>query len=277
MKDIRIAVRDGTELACTIFLAKIDYARVVIINSATGVPRQFYRQFALVLSEAGYTVITYDYRGISESRPKKLRGYSVSIKDWVCQDMAGIVDWVKEKRRPERIFMLGHSVGGHLVGMLDNSYYIDGLITVCANSGHWRLLAKSQHLPIFFHAHITLPLLSRLFGYMPWSWCGGIDLPKGVALDWASWSRHPDYLLGDARLPSERFRHFSAPVLSCSFEDDHWGTAKAVDLMMKVYPNLQRSHLDPKTLGVPPVGHMGFFRASSRVLWDLPLAWFDTR
>jgi predicted alpha/beta hydrolase len=57
---------------------------VVIMNSASDVPQGFYRQFATALAEAGYTVITYDYRGIAGSRPSSLHGFATRTSDWGC-------------------------------------------------------------------------------------------------------------------------------------------------------------------------------------------------
>src|SRR5476649_328120 len=45
----------------------------VIVNPATGVLARYYHHFARFLTEQGFTVLTYDYRGIGESRPRRLR------------------------------------------------------------------------------------------------------------------------------------------------------------------------------------------------------------
>ena len=38
-------------------------------------------------------VLTYDYRGMGESRPRPLRELSVSMSEWGTKDLAGVVDW----------------------------------------------------------------------------------------------------------------------------------------------------------------------------------------
>jgi predicted alpha/beta hydrolase len=249
--------------------------KLVLINSATGVPRRFYRHFAAALTEACYTVVTYDYRGVGDSRPQSLRGLVARVRDWVTLDMAGLVDWVADLHKPRKLFLVGHSVGGQLAGMLDNSGRIDGMLTISAQSGYWGYQGGGQKVMVWIHAYLTLPMLSRLFGYMPWSLVGGEDLPKDAALEWARWCRDPEYLLGDSTLPLERYAQFAAPVLAYSFGDDNWGTARSVDAMMRAYPTLERRHLQPADVGLHAIGHFGYFRPESKPLWDEAVIWLD--
>ena len=123
---------------------------------------------------------------------------------------------------------------------------------------------------------VLIPLLTRLFGYFPWSmFAPGENLPGGVALEWARWCRDPDYLLGDETLPLERYDAFDAPVLSYSIEDDDWGTARAVDAMMRAYPRVTRRHLVPADYGLEKIGHMGFFRPGAEPVWDEVIGWLE--
>ena len=109
--------------------------RLVVVNSATAVPRRFYRHYATALARAGFTAITYDYRGTGGSRPESLKNFEALASDWGLLDMAGVVDWVQAEFALERLFMIGHSVGGQVTGLLDNGDAIDGMITMSAQSG----------------------------------------------------------------------------------------------------------------------------------------------
>jgi len=250
--------------------------RVVVVNSAMATQRRFYRHFAAALAAAGHTVITWDYRGIGDSAPKSLKGFQATMRDWVLKDMAGVVDWAHSEFNPTHLFLAGHSAGGQLAGMLDKPEGIAGMITYSAQSGNWRLQGGRQEWAVLFHTYLSLPVLSHLFGYLPWSrFMGGEDVPKGVALEWARWCRNPGYLLGDETLPLERYGNFSAPVLAYSIEDDDWGTYKAVNAMMSAYPNVERRHLVPADYGRDFVGHFGFFREGSNDLWRESIDWLD--
>jgi len=268
-----VEARDGRPLAAT-FIGDPDARRVAIVSSAMAVPQRFYRRFALGLARRGYLVITWDYRDTGRSGRAK-PGSTTRLTDWMV-DQQGVVDTARALGR-DRMVLIGHSLGGQIAGLLEDPRGIDGMVTLSSQSGHWRLQGGLQPLSVFLHVHLTLPVLSTAFGYMPWSWFGAEDLPKGVALDWARWCRDRRYLRGDDSLPLERFAAFPAPVLAYSFEDDTWGTARAVDAMMQAYPRVERCHVRPAEHGLDHIGHFGFFRPSSVVLWEEVFAWLDAR
>ena len=274
---LTIPARDGLSLAARRFIPTFQARKaIVIISSATAVPQRYYKPFSAYLSDLGYTVITYDYRGIGKSRPKSLRGFKALAQDWTFQDMAGVVDWVKENYPTWKLIHIGHSYGGQTAGLLPNGDQIDCMVTFSSQSGYWRLQGGFQKIAVAFHVYFTLPILSTVFGYMPWSRIGSAeDLPKGVAIQWSGWCRRPGYLLDDTSLPLERFAEFKAPVLAYSFADDDWGTKKAVDAMMRAYPNLTRKHVVPAEVGFEKIGHFGFFHPRAKKLWRGVNEWLE--
>ena len=96
-----------------------------------------------------------------------------------------------------------------------------------------------------------------------------------MAIEWAGWCRQPLYLLGDDTLPLDRFKQFNAPVLAYSFEDDNWGTPKAVRAMMCAFPNVEYWHISPNDHGIDRLGHVGFFRDKAEPLWSKLLDWLE--
>ncbi len=79
------------------------------------------------------------------------------------------------------------------------------MVTVSSRAGHWRLQGGAQKAVVAIHTHLSLPLLARVFGYMPWSaFSNAEDLPRGAALEWSRWCRDRGYLLGDDTLPLDR-------------------------------------------------------------------------
>ena len=275
-RPVSIPARDGYPLAGRVFGG--DSGRVVVISSATAVPQRFYRHFAGALAGAGFTVITYDYRGIEFESPTELRRLEATARDWALHDLPGAIDWAAEELSPSRSFLIGHSFGGQVAGMYDHPERIDGMATMSAQSGHWRLQGGEQKLVVWLHTHLTLPLLSKLMGYMPMKAVGaGEDMPAGVALEWSRWCRNRDYILGDATLPLDRYERFTAPVLAFSFGDDKWGTPGSVAAMMSAYPRVEFRHVEPGDVGLDAIGHMGFFRPGSTALWTDVIAWFEAR
>jgi predicted alpha/beta hydrolase len=64
---------------------------VVIINPATSVRRSYYSRFAAFLCTHGFSVITYDYRGIVGSRPEFLRCLQAGWLDWGRLDFEAVL------------------------------------------------------------------------------------------------------------------------------------------------------------------------------------------
>lgn len=276
-EDLRIeGAANERALAATRFFGAERSQRLVIVNSATATPRRYYRHFARAMVEKGFEVLTYDYSGIGGSAPSDIRGSQATFSAWGEQDMQAVLSWAQGAGF-DRIYMVGHSVGGQVTGLLQDPAAVRAMVTVSAQSGYWRLQGGLQKLSVFLHVHVTLPLLSRLLGYMPWKrLAGGENLPKSAALQWSRWCRDPRYLLGDDTLPLHRYSQFRAPILAYSIDDDSWGTRESVNSMMRAYPNVERRHLVPATHGLAELGHFGYFRPSAAGLWEDVVQWFDS-
>lgn len=268
-RPLEIPAADGRVLHGMLYPSK-PLAPVLIINSATAVPQGFYRRFATHMQGLGWQVLTYDYRGIGRSASEDLRSETARLADWPLLDMQAALDFAENHLTtpdtPE-ICVVGHSAGGHLAGLMPDPKAISAMVGVSPQSGYWRIQGGWEKPKVAFFVYALAPLLTRLFGYLPWKWIGGEDLPKEIALDWMRWARKPGYLLDDATLPLEHFDRFTAPVLAYSVDDDDWGTERAVRAMMERYPQASFQHLHPKEWGVAKLGHMGAFRKGSEQLW----------
>ncbi len=247
---------------------------MVVIHGATAVPQNFYRRFAEFLRNKGWTVLTYDFRGVGKSRPESLVGFEARNSDWGLLDMPATLDWVHDTLQPKRTYFVGHSAGGQQAGLLPEPHRVDAMAALSSQSGFWGVQGGWEKINVLFVVTVLMPLLSHLFGYFPWGkFQAGEDLPKGVALQWSRWCRSRKYLLDDKSLPLERYENFTAPILAYSVDDDKWGTPRAVDEMMSAYPNVERRHLVPADHGLKKIGHMGFFRRGSEKLWEEVYEW----
>jgi predicted alpha/beta hydrolase len=277
--DATIPTADGFSLAASVFEPISNPKYVTIISAAMATPRRLYKVYASYLSTMGHFVVTYDYRGTGDSRPKKLKGFQARMRDWAEYDMSGVIAWAQAQYDRRPLFLVGHSFGGQVAGLLENASDVRAMVTVSSQSGYWGLHPGVEKYRVWFFAHIGFWLLASLYGYLPWSrFVRGEDLPKQVALDWASWSRLPDYLIGDRTLESRRnFPHFIAPILAYSFSDDVWGSKRSVDAMMSYYTGapLERRHVAPDDLGLEKIGHIGFFKATARALWREVDTWLE--
>jgi predicted alpha/beta hydrolase len=278
---LRLPATDGYPLAATLYqpaAGSLDAA--VVISSATAVRRGYYDPFARYLAGRGFAVLTYDYRGIGDSRPASLRGFRARLLDWGERDLAGVLDWAALQLRPARLLMVGHSVGGQLLGLAESARRVDGLLAVAAQSGYWGHWSGAARWQAALRWHLLMPALSRAFGYLP-GWTGiKEDLPDGVAREWAAWCRRREYLLTGHPERRAGFDRFDRPILSYGFSDDPYAPRPAIEGLLAFYRNTPATHREiaPRDLGVPAIGHFGFFReAVGAALWPQVTDWLEER
>ena len=278
--ELIVAARDGYELGATRFSPveqSVESPGVVVFNAATATPQRFYAPIARHFAARGYDVYTYDYRGIGRSAPESLRGFEAWMHTLADSDIPGVLDFIHTHHSGQPLIYVGHSVGGQLMGMVENASLIDKAVTCSSQSGYWKLQGGNQKLFVMLNVCFVLPTVTRLFGYFPWKkLAGGEDLPKGAALEWASWCRSPNYLFDDDRLPHlDRYTEFKAPILAYCFSDDDWGTSTAVRSLMDHYSaaDLQYRDVSPQDFGMRSIGHFGYFKRGSEALWDNTIEW----
>lgn len=268
--ELRIRTRDGVALAATFHRGT--GPDCVVFAGATGVKRQVYGAFARFLVSRGFSVLTFDYRGIGGSRPDRLQGFEARMADWGTHDLDAALAWAVDNAKPRRLLVVGHSVGGQMLGLADHADLVDAAAFVGSQSGYW------GHWPLHQRAGIALlwfgliPGLSPLLGRFPSRRLGlGEDLPRGVAEQWARWGRDPDYLLrGDAKR-REQYAQLRMPILMVSLDGDRFAPHAAVDALAGFYSGakVERRRL-PKT---PTTGHFTVFRPGDPAVWGALADW----
>lgn len=250
----------------------------VIINSATGVLARYYRFYARYLCENGFTAITYDYRGIGQSRPPSLHRSGISWWDWGELDFDTVAAWaLADCCGPVNV--VGHSIGGFLPGFAGNAVHLQRILTVGAQHAFWPDYARRRRAMLFLKWHIAMPALTAAFGYFPGQRLGWLeDLPKGVANTWSFGGRRFDarYSAVERRAVQERFAAVRAPILAIGLSDDEFGTPRAIQRALQYYTASRRIQvlLSPVDLGTPSIGHFGAFHSRFRDnIWPATVAW----
>lgn len=259
---IRISATDGYALGARRF-GDQSAGPYVVIAGATAVKQAYYARFAAWLSLQGCTVLTFDYRGIGESRPARLRGFEARLRDWGERDLEGVLRFALEDKGSRPLHVIGHSVGGQLLGLAASNGSIDRIVTVGSQSGYWGHWSGASKLHKAAVWYALLPALGNTFGFIPGKFGIGEDLPKGVALEWAKWCRHPEYMLGHG-IGKDGFARVKAPMRAISISDDDYAPKPAVDALHALYSGTQveRHHVSPKELETQAIGHFGFFRST---------------
>jgi predicted alpha/beta hydrolase len=284
-EQIRIPAADGYPLCGFVWRHPFAPPRrhpVVIINSATSVRCRYYGQFANDLHERGCDVLTYDYRGIGESRQGSLRSLSAGWLDWGQFDFEGVLQYAATHFPEQPIYVVGHSVGGFAIGLAPSSRFIRRIFMMGAQFAYWRDYAPAFRSGMFLRWHIVMPLLARLFGYVPARRLGWMeDTPRGVALDWARMGpRFETSLGGTSDALAGSFAQVRAPILALGIEDDPFGTAPAIDRLLDYYTHSERHHfrLAPSAIDQDKIGHFAFFHKKfQESLWPFAADWLIGR
>lgn len=286
--DITFQAEDGYVLGATLFLPRGAKQHAVLINSATAVPRRIYRRFAGYLARRGSAVLTYDYRGIGDSRrramigtnkPKSLSGFKATMVDWAALDMTAAVKWMRERYHNLPLASVGHSFGGQALGLLANNNEIKRTLMVAAQAGYWKLMFSPERYRVYALLNFAGMPLTRVLGYMP-GWAGvGEDLPKGVFEQWTRWVMSPRYLFDEPNLKAlSNFAVYKGALRSIHLSDDPWATRPAIELLCSGFkattPDIIT--ITPQDAGVEKIGHLGFFRPEHRdTLWRGAAEWLE--
>lgn len=252
---------------------------VVILHPATAVRQDFYHDFAGYLSEHGFSVITYDYRGIGRSRCRNMRDYNVSMADWMEEDVGRVTDWAASRFNGRLLLAVGHSVGGHAITLSSATRALHAAVLVASHAGVTGTIQNTREkFRVWCVMRLLAPILCRLFGYMPARRLGmGEDLPAAVMLQWSRWSSLPDYFYDDPQLNAkQRAGQVDIPLLVMGFDDDPWANPDAISRLLHPLKQavIERHYFRHSEVGIPAIGHMGFFRKRcAEALWPVVGDW----
>ena len=279
---VSITCDDGVGLGGHLWTAKGD-ARVgsVIVNGATGVRARYYHRYARFLAGHGYDVLTYDYRGIGDSRPAALRGCGYRWREWGTCDFEAALRFMHARHPGGTIAVVGHSIGGFLPGLAPSALLISRMLTVGAQYAWWGDYAAAARARLFAKWHVAMPALTALLGYFPGRKLGWLeDLPAGVANEWSFRRRRFEnsFPPADRQIARERMSAVTAPILAVSLADDEIGTLAAVRRTLAYYGGAERTlvHPAPSDFAREAVGHFALFHDSyAETFWAGTLIWLN--
>jgi predicted alpha/beta hydrolase len=272
---------DGFPLAARLHGDLASARAAVVISPAMGVPQSYYADFAAWLAAQGFAVLSFDYRGMGASRPERfrdsLRGFEADVVTWAEHDAASMLEYAAESLdehgptgRP--VHWIGHSLGGQIVGLLPDRSRLGRVVTVGSGSGYWRENSPQLKRIAWALWYLIAPVTMALAGYFPGKRLRKVgDLPHGVMAQWRRWCLSPQYLMGDRGTDwQQRFEAVSNPILSLSFTDDEFMSARNVESLHGFYAQAPREmrRIAPQDIGARAIGHFGFFRARfQQSLW----------
>ncbi|RYF59414.1 MAG: alpha/beta fold hydrolase [Comamonadaceae bacterium] len=252
----------------------------VIICAATSVRCRYYFRFAQYLYELGRDVVVFDYRGIGESRPARMRGFNANWRHWGERDFDAVLRYTLSAFENQPVDVVAHSFGGCAAGLAAQGHCIRRMVTVGAQFAYWRDYAAHKRLRMLLKWHVLMPVLTAALGYFPGRRLGWLeDTPAGVVRDWtapaASFGALPSMRLG-ARDVETGFARLKMALLAISLTDDEYGTPAAIARLLSLHTGARSTHLRvaPADLGLTEVGHFAFFHARHQPdLWPIAAHW----
>jgi len=272
IKDISVTCEDSTHLTATLYTPERAIKGAVMIAPATGIKRQFYAAFANYLCEQGFGVITFDNRGIAESLKGKIEHSKASLVTCGQQDMPAVLETLKMHFPKTQYFLVGHSAGGQLLGLMPNVNDLTAFCNFGSSSGSLRNMRAGYLLKAHFFMNFYIPLNNLLFGHTKSHLVGmGEPLPKGVSRQWQKWCNGQGYV--KEAFGKEVLRHWYDDIRLPSkwilATDDDIANLSNVKDMISVFPELEADIrlLNPDDYDLAEIGHMKFFSRKCQALW----------
>ncbi|RKG29898.1 alpha/beta hydrolase family protein [Acinetobacter tianfuensis] len=274
---VHFTAEDGYSLSGTLYRPENPKASI-IMSSATGVPQGFYRRFAEYAAVRGFQVLTFDYRGISASAPKKLKGFRMSYLDWGHYDLSAAIDYLTGFTLP--IYMTGHSYGGQTLGLTRNHHAVRMMYCFGTGAGWHGYMPFKEKIKVQVIWNIVFPPMAAVSGYLPWSKLNmGADLPVDVYRQWRRWCKNPAYFFADPEQQHliELYAQVKTPIHAVAALDDDWALPRSRQAFMQHYTHAPMQFIDlkPRDLGLKAIGHMGYFRKGAEQIWHQMLQSFE--
>ncbi len=260
---IKIEIPYNSETLSATLFDNNNNETVLIIASATGVKQEYYSKFAKYAENNGITVITFDYNGIGLSLNKPIQDLKIDAADWGSNDIESIIQYVINNYPKSKKVILGHSIGGQLIGLSKSSSKLDKIILVAAQSGYWKYWKGIERIKMWLNWYILFPFLLGIFGYLKSKRISGMEnLPKNVAKQWQNWGKNRDYIFSDKSIKDKFYETIEVDITAYSIDDDNFAPKEAVQWMTDKYKNAKRKsvHLNPFDFQANKIGHFGIFK-----------------
>lgn len=262
---------DGYPLIGTLYTPEHGIKANIVLCSATGVPQAFYRRFAEYATQFGYQVLTFDYRGVAQSAPKRLKSFKMSYLDWGTLDLAAAIDFLAQDPIP--LFMIGHSYGGQALGLAPNHAKVTAMYCFGTGAGWHGYMPFKEKMKVQVIWNIIFPPMVAVTGYLPWSKLNmGADLPIGVYQQWRKWCKNPTYFFADPEQHAliAQYAQVKTPIYAVSALDDDWALPNSRHAFMQHYRQapMQFINISASDYGLKEIGHMGYFRKGAEKIWD---------
>ncbi len=261
---VSISTPDGYTLSASEFTPETSNGVAVILNGATGVLKKYYQSFAEHLCQQGFTILTYEYRGIGNSTQAEKDAPQPSMIHWGQIDMDVVLQYFSNKHPTLTMKGIGHSIGGQLLGMLPNNNRYKGFLNIAAQHIYWKNWpTKDRAITVLFFFFV-LPFFAAFNGLPKWV-LGAEYLPKKVVKDWSRFGRKDIYTDHNNQNLTDGFHAYEGKMRFLSMDDDILFAPKnGVKGLQSLFKNAKSDLLilKPKDYEMHKIDHFGFFKSN---------------
>ena len=268
---------DGYSLAISQFSQDAPKG-IIVLTSAFGVSQDYYWPMAEFLVKQGFSAYCFDFRGTGSN--SKTLPVDFKLADWGSLDLEAVLAEALTHQLP--VHVIGHSIGGQLLGLAPSSKQLTSTIFVASSSPYWKRWPRlADGLKVRVNVGMILPLVSRFYKAFPAQkfGLGNQDLPPKAVQDWAKWMSKPDYLFDPSfGLDVSNYNELSFPILSLGFKDDALAPMVNIHHLMLQFQQADCTTkcITPKSVDAKHIGHTGFFKPRfESSLWPQVIDFFE--
>ena len=240
-----ITFLDGVTNQITFFKNEKTVAKTILMLPALGVKASYYDSFCTYFSENGYHMVSMDWRGLGHSNVRASRKVDFGYKDFL-NDIGEVVELIRTELPNTTLYFAGHSLGGQLGGLYLSRFpeTAKGLFAIASCSIYHKGWTGRDRLPILMAGALFAPI-SKIVGYLPGKQLGfGGKEFRGVIEDWLYTLKTGNYATkGDTFDYELAMSKATFPILAISIEHDFMSPHKAVENLLKKFPNAITKHV----------------------------------
>ena len=269
----KIVTDAGHSVVLKVFRSQLKPVKgICVIAAATGVAQHLYQDFAVWLTGLGFHVVTFDYDGIGSSIDRHVKHCNSDLLGWANNDCPAVLNFVDTHFRGLECIWIGHSVGGHMLGMMPNTGPVSRAITVATGTGTWWYNSPPTKRVAWFLWYFLVPLTVPTLGYFPGDKLNIMcNLPKGVMMQWRRWCLKEGYAVEkEGQWLKDRFANVNLPISAIAFSDDEMMSLKNIDMLHGQFSgaNITRQTVAPKDVGHKRIGHIGWHKGRYQNMWE---------
>lgn len=272
---IDLALPDGSHTKISLFQNADATKDVVLLFPAMGIAASYYDSFAKALAQKDIAAITADLRGLGHSSVRPSAKSDFGFHEILELDYRAVIRKAHELFPHNRIFLLGHSLGGILGSLYMSKYPADlhGLILIAACNIHytgWSGFAKWKTLV----ATQAFAKIAGTLGYFPGHRLGfGGKGAARVIKDWSYTARTGNYKVLLNNFDFEcNLQKVEKPVLAFSFAKDALAPQKAIEKLLGKFntkANVTRHHFTTIGDSNKHYSHYNWVRSNEEVVGQI--------